>query len=219
MRFIEHREVGQRLADYMASLAPEDPIVLAIPSGGVRIGWEIAQRLGAPMDVIVANEVTVPGERARASGWAVDGRFYPDRVGCRNLNAAYIDILASCIAMEQRRRERALRHGHAALDLAGKTVILVSDATPDLATLEAVITSLREREIGTLIYAAPVASPALVALVGSPARVVTMFRPEEFRSVMLVNARYEQTTDDEITELLERSWRNSAERRPGLVLN
>ncbi|MEO8202137.1 MAG: hypothetical protein ABI679_16520, partial [Gemmatimonadota bacterium] len=100
-------------------------------------------------------------------------------------------------------RERALRHGHAAIDLVGRTAILVTDGSVDWHELQAAIQSLKHRTAGDIVYAAPVAGAGQADLVEPPGCVISLYTSEDYRSVMLVNAGYRHTTDVEITHLLD----------------
>lgn len=207
MRFLDHSEIGQRLADHLVRLVPSNPAVVVLPPGGVRIGWEIARCLKAPMDVVIVRELCVPGTNSMPVGCVVDGFFIPDVAACkqRGVGRDYLRRLVAAEAWEQAARQRFMRHGKAPLDLGGRTAILVSDGSPSALVLRSAVAALRNREVEEIIYAAPVASPALADLVGDPGRLVSLFHPDEFRSIMLVNAGYRQTTDEEIVEELDRS--------------
>ena len=207
MRFIDHHEAGNLLARKVADLRPVRPVVLAIPPAGVRIGWEIARRLKAPMDVIVIREITIPGRLGCPVGSAIDGIFDPDDAGCRrqSVTQEYARILASSEQASEERWGHLLRHDLPPIDLKGRTTILVSDTPLHFATLRAVESALRKRGTIRVLYAvafAPLAHPAQI----QPAvETVSLFRPEDGCSVMLVNAGYRQTTDDEIADLVARS--------------
>jgi putative phosphoribosyl transferase len=207
MRFIDHHEAGELLGLKVAELRPVRPVVLAIPPAGVRIGWEIARRLRAPMDVIVTREITIPGRTGCPVGAVVDGRFYPDDSGCRRqrVTQEYANILASSEQASLARWEQSLRKNRSPIDLEGRTAILVSDAPLNLATLRAVESALRKRGTIGIIYAVPFRPLAHPALTEPSIRIVSLFRPEDGSAVMLVNAGYQQTTEDEIAELVTRS--------------
>jgi putative phosphoribosyl transferase len=207
MRFLDHSEMGRGLAEHVAKLAPARPVVLAIPPGGVRIAWEIARRLSAPLDVLLVSEVVVPQACRCRVGCAVDGHFYPDRSSGKfqQLAEEYAEVLVAAELGGQQQRDRALRHGVPPVDLADRTAVLVSDGSPDLVALEGAVRAIRDRKAKEIIYAAPVAMSGMIDLVGTRARIVTLFRPDEYRSVMLVNSDYKQTTDDEISQLIAQS--------------
>jgi putative phosphoribosyl transferase len=205
MKLIDHREVGRLLADQVISRNPARPVVVAVPPGGARIGWEIARRLNAPLDVIMLSTVHVPGRAGSPLGCAVDGRFYPDEAGCRDhrVTREYAEILVSATSGSGLLREREMRHGEPGVDVRDRTVILVSDGAPGPVALAAAVAALQDRGVARILYATPVAPAERVAGFDE---VLTAFLPEERSSVMLVNAGYRQTTDREIAELLESSW-------------
>lgn len=218
MRLCDHAEVGRQLGEYVARLAPADPVVVALPYGGVRIGAEIARRLEAPMDILMAAEVCIPGPCNTPIGCVAGGRFYPDPAALvrRGIGHQYAEILAAAELKSQGCMARVLRRGERPIDLTGRTAILVSDGSPPPAILRAAVTALRDRHAAEVLYAAPAVVQGLHDLVSKPGQLITLFRPEELGSVMLVNAGNRQTTEDEIAGLLRES-RRSQRRQPALA--
>jgi len=203
MRFIDHTEAGQLLGQRLASLKLERPVVLAIPPSGARIGHEIARQLRGPMDVLVVRDITIPGRGECPLGVVVDGAFYPDEPACcrEGVTREYARMLAWPEQGKEERWERVVRHNRPPLDLEGRTAIVVSDVELSADQLLAVRDGLRERRVGQVVHVAVFARSEPEARTDY-LPTITLFSPAESRSVMLVNAGYQQTTENEIAELL-----------------
>lgn len=215
MRYIDHTEAGQLLARRLMGLRIENPVVLAIPPGGARIAREIAREMKAPMDVLPVREISIPGRNRCSIGAVVDGGFYPDESACRRegVTREYAGILAAAEQCEEERWERSVRQNRAPVELEGCSAIIANDVALDRERLQAVRAALRERKVRHVIQVSVFAcagerrsDPSVL--------LVTLFSPEESRSVMLVNAGFQQTTEEEIAELLGRSRPWSPDSRP-----
>lgn len=203
MRFIDHTEAGQVLGQRLAGLKLERPVVLAVPPAGARIGHEIARQLGGAMDVLVVRDITIPGRGECRLGVVVDGAFYPDEPACRRegVTREYAHMLAWPEQGKEERWERVVRHNRPPLELEGRTAIVVSDVALGADQLLAVRDALRERRVGQVLHVAVFARSQPASGTTSPPA-ITLFSPVESRSVMLVNAGFQQTTENEIAELL-----------------
>ncbi len=212
-RFSNRSEAGRilaaRLLDYEGR---DDAVVLALPRGGVPVGFEIARRLHLGLDVLIVRKLGVPGHEELAMGAIATG-------GIRLLNRQMIASLGipqeAVGDVEQReqaelaRRERSYRGELPPLDVAGKTVILVDDGIATGSTMLAAIHSLRQRGIARLIVAAPVA----------PADVIHHLRqqvdelhcaiiPGDFGGVGWWYDDFSQTSDEEVHRLLDTARNN-----------
>ena len=165
--FRDRTEAGQLLADRLRHYeGREDAIVLALPRGGVPVGFEIAARLGLPLDVFVVRKLGVPGQRELAMGAIASG-------GIRVLNedvlraiphaAATVAEVTSAEAREVERRERDYRQDRPAPELSGRTVILVDDGLATGATMLAAIAALRQKDPAEIVAAVPVCPPETLA--------------------------------------------------------
>ena len=202
MRFLDHAEAGRLLTRRLEGSTLDRPVVLAIAPEGPRIAREIARWLDAPMDVMVVTPVCIPGRNSRPLGTVVDGAFYLDDRACRDQGVTpdYARILAWPEQGKEERWERAVRANRPAIEVSGRSVIVVSDVALDPERLNAVREALQERQARQVLHLAVLARPESG---GRPSILShTLFTPEESRSVMLVNAGYEQTTESEIAELL-----------------
>jgi len=160
MQFQDRREAGKELGAALRKFADTDAVVLALPRGGVPVGFEVSQALHAPLDVFVVRKLGVPGQEELAMGAIASG-------GVRILNRTIIDGLAispeqidAVAAREQReleRREQAYRGASGPLDVRDRTAILVDDGVATGSTMRAAVAALRQKGPGKIVVAVPVA--------------------------------------------------------------
>jgi predicted phosphoribosyltransferase len=214
MLFKDRRAAGRALAGNLASYAGlDDVLVLALPRGGVPVGYEVARALDIPLDVFVVRKLGVPGQPELAMGAIASG-------GVRVLNEevlrivqvppALIDQIEEREREELRRRELAYREGRPALDVTGKSVILVDDGLATGSTMRAAVRALKHQHAARVIVAVPVgASESCLALEKEADQVICLEQPEDFRAVGLWYDDFTQTTDAEVRELLEKASSNT----------
>ena len=207
MRFRNRRDAGQALAASLTAYADQaDVIVLALPRGGVPVGFEVAMALHLPLDVFLVRKLGVPGHEELAMGAIASG-------GARVLNHdVIVDMAISEQALDQvtavetgelARREREYRDGRPALPCGGQVVILVDDGLATGATMRVALTSLRQEQPLRLIAAVPVAPAPTCELLRSFAdEVICLATPEPFYGVGLWYDDFSPTSDDEVRELL-----------------
>lgn len=216
-QFLDRYDAGKRLAFALHRLSFEHPVVLALPRGGVPIGYEIARVLGAPVDVFIVRKVGVPGCREVAMGALASGGIQIlDAHLIRRLGipAEAVDVVVAEEMRELARREARYGAGHAPPLLRGRTVILVDDGLATGFTMRAAVQAARKQQPARIVVAAPVASREAVAMLEREAdEVVCLDVPEPFRPVGSWYARFDQTTDDEVRDLLDRA--HSGERLAG----
>jgi len=207
--FPDRAEAGRRLADALCGYARAlSLLVLALPRGGVPVGWEVARRLGAPLDLLLVRKLGVPGHPELAMGAIASG-------GARVLNADIVEGLGigeDAVARvereeaaELRRRESVYRGDRPPVHVRGRAVIVVDDGIATGATMRAGLEALRRREPAALVAAAPVASAAACEELSRVARLVCLETPEPFMGVGAWYERFDQVTDDEVREFLARS--------------
>ena len=159
IRFRDRREAGQMLAKLLTKYANRsDVLVLALPRGGVPVGFEVAQALNAPLDVFLVRKLGVPGHEELAMGAIASG-------GVRVVNSTVVEslhlstaVIEAAVAREQRelyRRETAYRAGRPMPQVRDRTVILVDDGIATGATMRAAIEALREMQAGRIVIATP----------------------------------------------------------------
>jgi predicted phosphoribosyltransferase len=190
------RRVGKR----------QDLVVLALPRGGVPVGYQVARALDAPLDVFIVRKLGVPGQEELAMGAIASG-------GVRVLNdevLRYVPVPTSTIervaefeARELERRERAYRRDRPPLDVTGKTVVIVDDGFATGSTMRAAVEALQKMKPKEIVVAVPVAAPSTCAEFQSIVdEMICLRTPEPFQSVGLWYRDFRQTTDEEVQELL-----------------
>jgi putative phosphoribosyl transferase len=209
--FRNRTEGGRALAEILRREPWEDPVVLALPRGGVAVAWEVARALDAPLDVIVSRKLGVPEEPEVGMGAVAEGGgLWIDREIVR---AAGVDeaTLAEVVARETAEVERGMRRwrgGRPLPPVAGRTVLLVDDGVARGGTARAALRSLRPLRPRRLVLAAPViAAETAPAIVGEADEVLCVIAPSPFVAVGLWYADFGSTTDAEVAELLARARR------------
>jgi predicted phosphoribosyltransferase len=208
-RFRNRIDAGSQLAEKLAAYANRPGVlVLALPRGGVPVGFEVARELGAPRDVFLVRKLGVPGYEELAMGAVATGgvRVLNDEI-VRGLGISEheIDAAAARELQELARRERLYRGDRPLPDIAGRTVILVDDGLATGATMRAAIAAVRQQQPARIVVAVPTASPdTCEALKAEADDVVCAMTPEPFLAVGHWYEDFTQTTDDEVRELLAR---------------
>jgi predicted phosphoribosyltransferase len=213
-RFRDREDAGRVLASLLRHHAGDPRVlVLALPRGGVPVGFEIAKALGAPLDVFVVRKLGVPGHEELAVGAIASGRVLvlnDDVVQALRITREVIDAVAAQEGRELERRERAYRGDRPPVDPSGKIVILVDDGLATGATMRAAVRALRDRGAEQLVVAVPTAAPRTCDDFRHEVdEIVCAMTPEPFDAVGLWYEDFSQTTDDEVQELLERATRHS----------
>jgi predicted phosphoribosyltransferase len=203
----DRTEAGRVLAERLGAYADRpEVIVLALPRGGVPVGYEVARALHAPLDVFIVRKLGVPGHEELAMGAVATGgvRVLNDQV-VRSLGIpdSVIDAVASWELEELRRRERLYRGDRPPPDVRGKTVILVDDGLATGSTMLAAVRALRQQQPARIVVAVPIAAPDTCELLRAEVDdVVCAVTPEPFYAVGLWYRDFSQTTDEEVRELL-----------------
>lgn len=212
-RFADRRDAGEKLAQAVKVLELVNPLVLALPRGGVPVGFEVARTLGAPLDILLVRKIGAPGHEEYGIGALVDGaspQVVIDEAAARMVGAdqAYIDGQVARQLEEIERRRAAYRTGPP-IPLAGRTVIVVDDGIATGGTVRAALKALAKGAVGRIVLAVPLAPrdvlPELRTLCDE---VVCLSSPEPFYAVGAHYGDFTQTEDDEVIQLLAeaRKW-------------
>jgi putative phosphoribosyl transferase len=213
--FANRVDAGRRLATKLARYANrEDVVVLGIPRGGVPVAFEVAQAIHAPLDILLARKLGVPGERELAMGAIASG-------GARIINRRLIaelgvteEQVAETIAEQEaelHRREELYRGVRPSSAILGKTIILVDDGIATGSSMLAAIEALRTLHPKKIVVAVPVAPTHADADFGSVAdEFICLDQPEEFYGIGQFYKDFSQVDDLEVRALLERSTGASA---------
>jgi predicted phosphoribosyltransferase len=207
MLFHDRFDAGRHLATRLRHYAGRsDVVVLALPRGGVPVGFEVARALGAPLDVFVVRKLGVPGHEELAMGAIASGgvRILNDEV-LRELpiGDAEIEAVAVRESLELRRREEEYRDGRPPVDVHGKIVILVDDGLATGASMRAAVAALRKLEPARIVVAVPVGAHSTCADLGDEAdEAVCAQEPEPFYAVGMWYEDFSQISDEEVRDLL-----------------
>lgn len=205
--FHDRRAAGQVLAALLRHYAGrQDVVVLALPRGGVPVAFEVAEALGAPLDLFLVRKLGTPGHRELAMGAIASGGvrvLNPDVIQWYGITPGAIDAVAEAEQRELDRREHAYREGRAPAALEGRIVLLVDDGLATGSTMRAAVHAAKLRGPSRVVVAVPVgARETCTELAALADEVVCARMPEPFSAVGQWYVHFEQTTDDEVRELL-----------------
>jgi predicted phosphoribosyltransferase len=207
------RQLAARLSSYVGRA---NLLVLALPRGGVPVGYEVARALNAPLDVMIVRKLGVPGQPELAMGAIASG-------GVRVVNEAVVrtlgipeEVLDRVAAEEKRelqRRERLYRGDRPLPRIEGRTVLLVDDGIATGATMRAAIRALRAQRPARIVVAVPTAAASTCAeLRGEVDELVCLTSPEPFVAIGLHYAGFPQLSDDTVRENLQRTTLSASDR-------
>ena len=207
-RFRDRREAGELLALELSHLAAKpDCVILALPRGGVPVGYELSCILHAPLDVLIVRKLGVPGHEELAMGAIATGgvRILNESVvSALGINRGTIALIESRELQELRRREQTYRGDRLPLEITGKTVILVDDGIATGSTVLAAIEAARRRGAARIVVASPVAPASVAEMLRRHAdEVHCVLTPEDFGGVGWWYDDFSQTEDIEVSRLLE----------------
>src|SRR5512138_1686132 len=208
--FTDRRDAGRVVASRLASYAGrDDVIVLALPRGGVPVAYEVASALRVPMDVFLVRKLGTPGHRELAMGAIASGGvrvLNQDVVQWYGISEPAIERIVGEEQEELARRERAYRGDRPAPDLASRIVILIDDGLATGSTMRAAAQAVRAHNPARVVIAVPVGAAQTCGELGAVADEVICARtPEPFSAVGQWYLNFEQTDDDEVRELLQKS--------------
>ncbi|MFD9875692.1 phosphoribosyltransferase family protein [[Kitasatospora] papulosa] len=209
MQFTDRTDAGRRLAVALRHLGRRDPVVLGLPRGGVPVAYEVAQDLGAPLDVIVVRKLGVPYHPELGFGAMGEGgvRVISEEI-VRRTGVGEKDLVAveRAEAAELVRRAHAYREGRPRLPLEGRAVVVVDDGVATGATARAACQVVRAQGAAYVVLAVPVASPDAAARLREDAdEVVCLSAPALFSAVGEWYRDFSQTSDEEVVALLARA--------------
>jgi len=209
-RFRDRHDAGRRLAAELGAYAHRpDVIVLALPRGGVPVGFEVATALGVPLDVFVVRKLGVPWHEELAMGAIATGDVEVldrDLIRIAHVSDAQLDEVRATERAELVRRERLYRRDRPAPNLFGKIVILVDDGLATGSSVRAAISALRMEAPQRIVVAVPVSAPVTCdAFRDIVDEIICAETPEPFHAVGEWYDDFAQTTDAEVHELLERA--------------
>ena len=205
--FLDRHHAGRQLAEQLRVYANRpDALVLALPRGGVPVGYEVAAALGLPLDVFLVRKLGVPGYEELAMGAIASGGvrvLNDDVIRDIGIPARAIDAATAAERQELERRERRYRGNRPAPDVRGRTVILVDDGLATGYTMRAAVEALRQLGAARIVAAVPVAAPQVCDAFRDLAdEIVCAITPDVFYAVGLWYEDFGQTSDEEVEALL-----------------
>ena len=219
--FADRIDAGKRLASALANFAGKNAIVLAIPRGGVVVGYEIAKALNSPLDVIIPRKIGAPGNPELAIGaMTEDGTIILDDALIRYMGVP-VDYIKEESELQKREIERRLkfyRQNEPYPNLRGHDVIIVDDGIATGSTMKAALASVKNRGAKTVTVAVPVAPPSTIKELKKQAdRVVCLNTPEYFQAIGQFYTDFTQTPDEEVIQLLKQSKQKNREKPAGVL--
>jgi putative phosphoribosyl transferase len=218
--FANRTEAGRRLADQLLRFKDEGPVVLALPRGGVPVGFEIAKALGAPLDLVLVRKIGAPFQPELAIGAVVDGSR-PETVLNQNLieefaiPASYLESESARQLEEIERRRKLYLAARERVEVEGRIAIVVDDGIATGATMEAALHATRRAKPKRLVLAVPVAPPdSIERLRPEVDEVVCLATPRYFGAIGAFYADFRQLTDDDVIGLLQEAAGGSSAREP-----
>jgi putative phosphoribosyl transferase len=206
--FDNREAAAKRLAEAVLEAAPEDPVILALPRGGVPLGRIVADRLGAPLDLVFVRKIGLPRHRELAAGALVDGAspqtVWNDQVlqGAGLTEQDFEEEIDGLLRQIAERRARYMA-GREPVPVAGRTAILVDDGIATGATIRVAIAAMRKAGARAVWIAVPVAPSEMIPRLRSEAdRVICLETPRPFYAVGVHYLDFGEVTDDDVVRLL-----------------
>lgn len=211
--FADRRDAGRALAQRLKPLANEDPVVVALPRGGVPVAHEVARALDAPLDILAVRKLGAPHNPEYGVGAvAEDGTSVidPEAVSILGLSGPALESIAERETGELQRRVALYRDARPPLELAGRTVIVIDDGIATGVTDAAGLRAVRRRKPRRLVLAVPVCAPdSALRLREEADEVVCLHAPRLFHGVGEWYRDFSQVSDEEVLAVL-REFRDAA---------
>ncbi len=209
--FEDRKEAGQMLADEIVKLHLPNPVVLALPRGGVPVAFPIATALRVPLDILIVSKVGAPHNPELAVAAIVDGNPYDivlnhEMIEAYGIDEAELQILVDQKRPELERRKQVYRHDSPQIPVHDRTVILVDDGAATGTTMRVAIRALKRRSPRAIVVALPVASSeALRDLKQEANQVICLSRPARFFALGYHYHNFPQLTDEEVIGTLHKA--------------
>lgn len=207
--FRDRKEAGQLLGEQLLLHEPDNPIILALPRGGVPVALEVARILKAPLDLVFVRKIGIPGQSELAAGAVVEGNppsiiLNRDIIEATGISQEYIEMEAEKKLQEIARRRTVYLQNRLPVDVRDRSVILVDDGIATGATVRAALKVLRDQEPSRLILATPLAAPDTLAKLESDVdEIVCLHTPFPFIAIGAHYRQFEQLEDHQVVEMMK----------------
>jgi predicted phosphoribosyltransferase len=209
--FQDRADAGRQLASQLLHLKDKHPVVLALPRGGVPVGFEIASALGAPMDLVLVRKIGAPWQPELAVAAVVDGEEPQtvknlDVMLAMGLTDDFVEEEAKLQLKEIERRRRIYLGGRERVDVKGRTAILVDDGIATGATARAALKAVRQAGPAQLVLAVAVAPPETLDMLRQETdEIICLSAPAYFGAISVFYSDFQQVGDEEVADLLSRA--------------
>jgi putative phosphoribosyl transferase len=213
--FCDRQDAGRQLATLVLGLKSSQPVVLALPRGGVAVAYEVAVALGAPLDIVLVMKIGAPQQEELAIGAVAEGENPETLINEALIRAfdiapRYMECARSSALRELKRRREIYTGGPQPIDVSGRIAIIVDDGIATGATMLAALRVTRRRGPAWLVVASPVGSKKAIERLRKEAEeIVCPNEPADFVSVGQFYRRFTQLGDDEVIDLLTMARRAS----------
>jgi putative phosphoribosyl transferase len=213
LSFRDRADAGRQLVPHLMAYADRNPVVLALPRGGVPVAFEVARALRAPLDLVFVRKIGAPGHAEFGLGAVVDGAhpqvvLNEDALGHLDVPPGYIEAETQRQLQEIERRREHYLAGRQPVDVAGRVAIVVDDGIATGGTVRAALKGLSRIRPSRLILAVPVAPADTIERLKAEAdEVICLMTPEPFYAVGEHYDDFRQTSDREVTTLLDEAQR------------
>ena len=207
-RFSDRTDAGRQLAAAVKAKAYADPVVLALPRGGVPVALEVAQAIDAPLDLVMVRKIGVDFQPELAAAAVVNGDqpeivVNKDVIEAAHVSQGYLDAQVKTKLAEIARRRQLYLKDRARAPIAGRTAIVVDDGIATGASIRAALHAIRRKSPARLVLAVPVApAETLTALQDEVDDIICLATPEPFYAIGAHYADFRQVRDDEVVALL-----------------
>ena len=209
--FQDRADAGRQLASQLLHLKDKHPVVLALPRGGVPVGFEVASALGAPLDLILVRKIGAPWQPELAVAAVVDGEEPQtvknlDVMLAMGLTDDFVDEEAKLQLKEIERRRQIYLGGRERVDVKGRTAILVDDGIATGATARAALKAVRRAGPAQLVLAVAVAPPETLDMLRQETdEIVCLSAPAHFGAISVFYSDFQQVGDEEVADFLSRA--------------
>jgi putative phosphoribosyl transferase len=204
--FKDRKDAGQKLAEALQRYKEEDPLVFAIPRGGVELGYEVSKVLDADFSLLICRKLPFPFNKESGFGaMAEDGSLYINELAAASVSHKEIEKIIAQQSLEIKRRIQTLRGGRPLPSIKGRSIILVDDGIAMGSTMHVAVELCRKEGAKRIIVAVPVASRQAIQKFSQMAdEVVVLESPVNFYAVAQVYENWYDVSDEEVLEFLKR---------------